>query len=71
MTAELDYPTLPQVDIALGRASLRRAQYTATGQQVSADMQAAVIDRLLDRRLVLMAERDQAAPMSAVGRTNQ
>lgn len=51
------YKTIPQVDVAIGRAALRRSTYRALGLDVSVTVQTAVIDRLLDRRLILMGER--------------
>jgi len=53
-----DYPTIPAVDVALGRAAMRIALYRAAGAAVSVLVMGAVIDRLLDRRSALMKVRD-------------
>jgi hypothetical protein len=56
-----DYTAIADVDIAIGRGALRLAQYRLKGETVAALVQAHVIDRLLDRRLELMRDRDEAA----------
>ena len=50
-----DYRTIAEVDRALARAALRRGTYRARRMETSARTQSVVIDRLLDRRLELMA----------------
>jgi hypothetical protein len=54
-----DYTTLPGVDMALILASQRLREYEAAKLHNSIIVQAHVIDRLLDRRLELMAVRDR------------
>lgn len=53
-----DYQTIAQIDVALLRAAQRRKAYRGEGLTVSVEGQSHVIDRLLDRRLVLMKARD-------------
>ena len=48
------YTTLPAVDLALGRAVLRRATEVAKGNETAVMIYGCQIDRLLDRRLDLM-----------------
>ncbi len=60
----IDYSTLPGVDLALILGSQRLRKYQADGLAISVTVQAHVIDRLLDRRLELMAIRDREAAVS-------
>lgn len=60
MSTDRDYRTIPQVDLALIRARARRMRYFLRGETTSVNGQTHVIDRLLDRRLELMAARDEA-----------
>jgi chromosome condensin MukBEF complex kleisin-like MukF subunit len=60
-----DYTTLPGVDMALILGSQRLRQYRADGLDISVTVQAHVLDRLLDRRLELMAVRDAEAVWTA------
>lgn len=57
MSTERDYRTIPQVDLALITASIRRRMYDARGDMQGVVTQRHVTDRLLDRRLELMAAR--------------
>lgn len=60
-----DYKTIPGVDLALIRATQRLREYQADGRHVSVTVQAHVVDRLLDRRLELMAARDREQAWTA------
>jgi hypothetical protein len=61
----VDYGSLPGVDLALIRATQRLREYEAAKLHNSIIVQAHVIDRLLDRRLELMAARDAEAVWTA------
>lgn len=49
-----DYSTIPQVDVALYRATARQKAYRAAGDVTAVLVMDHVIDRLLARRFVLM-----------------
>ena len=49
-----DYPNLPSVDLALGRAALRLSLEKCRSNDTGVLVMRCTIDRLLDRRLDLM-----------------